>query len=280
MVKILRYCHIFVFIMRKIAPHIDNLIILLVVLSGLLHPSPGIFYKTAIAMFFVIAVPLLLFAFITFRLSENYGKRIQGVRKNTELIAKEIFGSTRAAFIVAFLSAWPIGLSFAGYPTGLVWTFEEMGFSWWVVVIQMFLGIVAIDAWTYWKHRLLHTKFMYPFHMHHHSFKDPTPFAGFAVGPVETILTFWPLLLICIPEAKHFAPFYYTAIISFVFLNFYLHSGVTFSFLEKILPNINLNSSAWHNIHHSDVVANYGEVSPLWDKICKTNRKKSAFVKN
>lgn len=261
--------------MRKLAPYFDALVVVLVVLSGILHPNPKIFYFTALKMFFVIVIPLHLFAFLSFKYSEKFGKRIQGERKNTKLIAQEIFGSSRAAFIVAFLAAWPIGLSLAGFETGMVWSMANMGFSWWVVTLQMFFGIVAIDAWTYWKHRLLHTKAMYGFHMHHHSFKDPTPFAGFAVGPLETVLTFWPLLIICFPEAKHYAPFYYTAIISFVFLNLYLHSGVTFSFLEKVLPKINLNSSAWHNIHHSDVVANFGEVSPIWDKICKTDRPKS-----
>ena len=156
--------------------------------------------------------------------------------------------------------------------TGLVWTLEEMGVPWWLAVLQMYAGIVAVDAWTYWKHRLLHTRFFFPFHKHHHSFRDPTPFAGFAVGPVETILTFCPLLLICIPEAKHFAPLYYTAIVSFVLLNLYLHAGVTFSWAEKILPRIGLNSSAWHNVHHSHVNANFGEVSFIWDRWCKTSK--------
>jgi len=77
-------------------------------------------------------------------------------------------------------------------------------------------------------------------------------------------------LLIIIPEAKHFAPLYFTAIISFVLLNLYLHSGIHSKVLEAILPKILLNSSAWHNIHHSDVNANFGEVSYFWDKVCKT----------
>jgi lathosterol oxidase len=132
---------------------------------------------------------------------------------------------------------------------------------------------VLVDAMTYWKHRLLHTRLFFPFHKHHHLFRDPTPFAGFAVGPVETLLTFWPLLLVCFPVAKHFAPLYFTAIISFVLLNLYLHCGVTFIWLEKVLPRIGLNSSAWHNVHHSDVNANFGEVSFYWDKFCKTTLK-------
>lgn len=258
--------------MKKFATTIDLMVLLLTIASGLLHPSIGAYYKSAAEVFLIIIIPLLLFSFLVYRFSEKYGNRIQGIRKRKALISKEIFGTTRAALIVSFMAAWPIGLSKAGYETGLAWTLDEMGITWWMAVIQMYFGVIAVDAWTYWKHRLLHTKTFFPFHKHHHTFRDPTPFAGFAVGPVETILTFWPLLLICIPEAKHFAPFYFTAIVSFVFLNLYLHCGVTFNFLEKLLPKLMLNSSAWHNSHHSHANVNFGEVSFIWDKICKTSK--------
>lgn len=258
--------------MQKAAPYIDAAVVVLALLSGLIHPDPIVFYKSAFEVFLIIVIPLYSLSFLIYRFSEKYGNRIQGIRKKAPLIAKEAFGSGRAAFIVALMAAWPLGLSRAGYETGLVWTLEEMGLSWWMVILQMYLGIVAVDAWTYWKHRMLHTKLLFPFHKHHHSFRDPTPFAGFAVGPVETLLTFWPLLLICFPPAKHFAPLYFTAIIGFVLLNLYLHCGVTFNFMEKLLPRLLLNSSAWHNVHHSDVNANFGEVSYIWDRICNTSR--------
>jgi lathosterol oxidase len=260
------------FNLHRHAPTIDNALVLLALLSGFLHPAIKLYYESLVEIFFIITVPLMLFGFLVYIFSEKFGSRIQGERKKNPPIAKEAFGSIRAMFVVACMAAWPAGLYRAGYQTGLAWTLQEMGLSWWMVIGEMYLGIIAIDAWTYWKHRMLHTKMLYPFHMHHHTFRDPTPFAGFAVGPVETVLTFWPLLLICFPAAKHFAPLYFTAITGFVFLNLYLHCGVTFSWLEKLLPRIGLNSSAWHNVHHSDVNANYGEVSFIWDKICKTTR--------
>lgn len=258
--------------MQKSAVYIDAFVVAIAMLSGVFHPDPLVFYKSALQIFLIITVPLYTLSFVIYRFSETYGNRIQGIRKKAPLIAKEAFGSGRAAFIVSLMAAWPLGLSRAGFDTGLVWTLEEMGLSWWMVILQMYFGIVLVDAWTYWKHRMLHTKLLFPFHKHHHSFRDPTPFAGFAVGPVETVLTFWPLLLICIPEAKHFAPLYFTAIIGFVLLNLYLHCGVTFNIMERVLPKLLLNSSAWHNVHHSDVNANFGEVSFIWDKICKTSR--------
>jgi sterol desaturase/sphingolipid hydroxylase (fatty acid hydroxylase superfamily) len=257
---------------HKIAPWVDGLIVVAFFASGLLHPSPAMYYDSLFRIFIILVVPLFTFAFLVYRFSEKYGNRIQGTRNKQAPIAEEAFGSARAMFIVACMAAWPTALYRLGLPTGLAWTLEEMGLTWWQVILEMYAGIIAIDALTYWKHRLLHTRAFFPFHKHHHSFRDPTPFAGFAVGPLETLLTFWPLLLICLPEAKHFAPLYFTAIIGFVFLNLYLHCGVTFSWLEKLLPRIGLNSSAWHNVHHSDVNANFGEVSFIWDKVCKTTR--------
>ena len=224
------------------------------------------------SVFAIIIIPLLTGCFLLYLFAEQNGNRIQGVRKTLPPVAKEAFGTTRAMFIVACMAAWPVGMYRAGLPTGIAWTLEQMGLSWWMVVLEMYFGIIAVDAMTYWKHRLLHTRLFFPFHKHHHSFRDPTPFSGFAVGPVETVLTFWPLLLICIPEARHFAPLYFSAIVGFVLLNLYLHCGVTYNWLEKFLPRINLNSSSWHNIHHSDVNVNFGEVSTFWDRVCKTSR--------
>ena len=250
--------------MQKAAPHIDRLVVVLALASGLLHPDAVVYYQSVGELFLWISIPLFSFAYAAYLYTERHQNRIQGERKKAAPIAQEAFGTARAA--------WPMGLYKLGYPTGLAWTLEEMGLTWWMALLQIYVGIVLIDAMTYWKHRLLHTKLFFPFHKHHHSFRDPTPFAGFAVGPVETLLTFWPLLLICIPEAKHFAPLYFTAIVSFVLLNLYLHSGIYSKALEAVLPKLLLNSSAWHNVHHSDVNANFGEVSYFWDKVCKTSR--------
>lgn len=264
----------------KTASVIDWLIVVLIPATGFLHPDSQIYFQTFLILFGVITIPLLTFSSIVYWFSERNGKRIQGVRKKSPPIGREIFGTVRAMFLVAAMAAWPLGLSRAGYPSGLVWTLEEMGLTWWMTLLQMYAGIIAVDALTYWKHRLLHTKLFFPFHMHHHSFRDPTPFAGFAVGPLETVLTFWPLLLICMPEAKHFAPFYFTAIGSFVLLNLYLHCGVTYRWTEKLTRALLLNSSAWHNVHHSDTNTNFGEVSFLWDKICGTTREKKERKRN
>lgn len=264
---------------KKVARVLDYVVMAIIFASGLLNRDPSMFYASLPETFLVIAVPLALAVALSFAMTEGRGfpeamgvTRIQGLRKKDPPVAQEALATLKATFVVACMSCWPVTMSRLGLPTGLVWFWDEMNMPWWMVYIQMFMGIVAVDAWTYGKHRLLHTRLFYPFHMQHHTFTDPTPFASFAVGPLETLITFAPLLLVCIPEAKHFAPLYYTAVVSFVLLNLYLHSGVTSPVLEKILPWMGLNSSGWHNIHHSHVNANFGEVSFVWDLICETSK--------
>lgn len=63
---------------------------------------------------------------------------------------------------------------------------EERGF------LHFVLGCVFVYLWvdfySYWMHRLLHHKAIYK-HVHkwHHRYKQPTPFAAFAIHPIEYV---------------------------------------------------------------------------------------------
>ena len=218
----------------------------------------------------MVAGPVLLGAGAWYLLVNRTGERLQGPRKKDAPVAKEAFETTRAMFVIACLMAWPMTQYRLGHPTGLKWDLAEAGGLWFVLLTNLVVGILAIDAWTYLKHRLLHTRLLFPFHRGHHAFRDPTPFAGFAVSPVETLLTFWPLLILMIPAANHWAPLYFGLVVAFVSLNFYLHAGVKFRFMEAVLPRVFLNTSAFHNMHHAKVNTNYGEVLYLWDWLLGT----------
>ena len=90
------------------------------------------------------------------------------------------------------------------------------------------------------------------------------------MGPFEALITFWPVTLICIPEATHWLPAYVALVVGFVTLNFYLHCGVTLRPVEASLPRLFFNTSAFHNVHHSHANANFGEALYLWDRLCRT----------
>jgi sterol desaturase/sphingolipid hydroxylase (fatty acid hydroxylase superfamily) len=238
---------------------------------GLLHPeSPTTWLACLIFGFVAIAAPLLLGAGVVTLLSRRFGARIQGPRTKPAPMLAEALETTRAAWVAATLAAWPLAQWRLGQPTAMIWDPADAGASAAELLLYTVIGVIAMDAWLYWKHRLLHTRRMFVFHKAHHAFRDPTPFAGFAVGPVESLLTFWPILLLCIPAFTHWAPLYFGLVVGFVGLNFYLHCGVTLAWAERLVPKTGLNTSAFHNIHHSHAVVHFGEAMTIWDRICKT----------
>lgn len=257
---------------KQVANAIDLSVTFAIPLSGFWHYSTTEYFIAYALLFSFLGMTIMVLASTAYLLSLYCcaDSRIQGMRKKPPLLGAEIYGTLRCVFLVSGMAAWPLGKARCGLETGLTWSLHEVGLSWEVICLQLLAGVMLMDAWTYWKHRLLHTKTMYHFHRYHHQFHDPTAFASFAVGPVETVLTFWPIWFLCLAVPKKYAPLHMSAITSFVLLNFYLHCGVTVDWLEDLLPRFGLNSSAWHNVHHSHVRTHYGEISFIWDKICKT----------
>lgn len=256
---------------RSVHDVVDAVLPFFLASSGLLHPeSPALWYRNLGLGFVVVAGSVLGGAGIAHLLSLRFGRRIQGIRARPAPIAREAFETARCMFVVACLLAWPLTQWRLGHPLGLTWTLNESTGGSVRVIAQTLAGLLVLDAWLYWKHRLLHTRLLFGFHKAHHAFRDPTPFAGFAVAPVEALLTFWPLLLVAIPQATHWGPLYFPLIIGFVLLNYYLHCGVTLSFVEATLPKIFLNTSAFHNVHHARANTHFGEALSLWDTICGT----------
>jgi sterol desaturase/sphingolipid hydroxylase (fatty acid hydroxylase superfamily) len=248
---------------------VDGAILIALTAVGFLHPeSPATFFACLAFAFAVLATVVLGGAGIVMVVARHVGTRIQGPRARPARIGAEAFETARAMYVAACFAAWPLSQWQLGHETAMIWSLHDH--SWWVLALQTFFGVLVIDAWLYLKHRILHTRWLFPFHSPHHAFRDPTPFAGFAVAPLEAVMTFWPILILCIPAATHWAPFYFGLVLGFIILNFYLHCGVTWRFLESTLPRVFLNTSAFHNVHHSHVKVNFGEALYLWDRICGT----------
>ncbi|MEZ4453316.1 MAG: sterol desaturase family protein [Nannocystaceae bacterium] len=237
--------------------------------AGLASPWGVVaWYGNLLLAFLVIAAPILVgCAAVTF--ASRGRERVQGPRRRPPRIVEGARETAIAAWIAACFAAWPLTRADAGLPIGLTWSIDQAGGPL-AVVLQNFFGVIVLDAWLYWKHRLLHTRLLFPFHRGHHAHRDPTAFAGFAVGPVESLLTFWPIVLVAFPWATHYAPVYLTLIVSFVLLNFYLHCGVIAPLLEALLPRVFVNTSVFHNRHHADAEVHFGEALTLWDRLCRT----------
>jgi lathosterol oxidase len=245
---------------------IDRLVLVALTVAGLAHrENVGAWYRSLLTAFVAIVGLVLAGALLVTLLSARFGERVQGPRVKPALMLRGVLDTARAMWVAACLAAWPLTMIHLHHPTGLVWAPPAGPLA---LAAQTLLALLAMDAWLYWKHRLLHTRLLFGFHRDHHVYRDPTPFAGFAVGPVESLLTFWPILLLCIPAATHYAPLYFSLVAGFVLLNFYLHCGVTLGWVEATLPRAFVNTSAFHNQHHANAEVNFGEAFTLWDYLC------------
>ncbi len=249
---------------------IDGGLPLLLPALGLLLPDHRRLFYVGLAVGFVAIATAVIggAALVTF-FSERVAQRIQGPRRQPGAFRREAVDTALAAFIAACFLAWPLWRTWSGRPIGLTWSLEQAG-GLPLVLVSNLIAVYVLDAWLYWKHRLLHTRLLFPFHRAHHAYRDPSALAGFAVGPVESVLTFWPLCLVAVPQATHYAPTYFALVAGFIALNYYLHCGVRVEILERCLSPLGLNTSAFHNIHHSHANANFGEAMTLWDRLCQT----------
>ncbi len=75
-------------------------------------------------------------------------------------------------------------------------------------------------------------------------------------------------MMLCVPQAPVWAHAYGVWTLCFVLLNMYLHAGYSLTILEVPLRMVGLNSSTFHNLHHSSGgTRNFGELMYIWDRI-------------
>lgn len=266
----------------SVASAINALIpVLLVVHGSASRGTPWLYQQ--LHTFAVLATAIGVFCGSTQYFTVRYGARLQPERKHAfvdddakarKLLREEVAETMRCMWCISCMAAWPLSRYAAGEATGLIWTLDEISSTLPRYLLGFVVGIPTADAWLYLKHRLLHTKFLWAFHSHHHAFRNPTAFGGFAVSPLESLWTFCPILLWT--HLPHWIPLVAPSIFTFFVLNTYLHSGFSFAWLERVLPILMINSSTYHNVHHERVTTHFGEISSFWDFMlgtCDTNAK-------
>ncbi|UUO05650.1 sterol desaturase family protein [Blastopirellula sp. J2-11] len=142
-------------------------------------------------------------------------------------------------------------------------------YFWFSVVAMIFLH----DAWFYWTHRLLHTKFLYSkVHRIHHLSHNPTPWAAFAFHPVEAFIQ-----AIVLPIVAIFLPMHPLTVVFWMLymtgMNVFGHLGFELFphwFLRRRCSNWH-NTGVHHNMHHRCVSSNFGLYFNLWDQWLGTN---------
>jgi lathosterol oxidase len=147
------------------------------------------------------------------------------------------------------------------------------GLAW--LVLSLPLLIVWHDAYFYWTHRLLHTRWLFR-HVHgvHHRSRNPSPFAAYAFHPAEALVNGLPVLLPLLV-----LPLNLGVVLAFsvhqVVRNAHGHAAV------EVMPRGFARHWLWgrftttthHHLHHETAQGNYGLWFTWWDRWCGTDRK-------
>ncbi|MBS1605522.1 MAG: sterol desaturase family protein [Bacteroidetes bacterium] len=138
---------------------------------------------------------------------------------------------------------------------------------WWLPVSVAF-GLLIHDAYFYWMHRLLHHPLLFKHtHLVHHLSVNPSPWASYSFHFLEAAAEGLIVIILAFILPLHELGIILFTISSFV-INVYGHLGYEImpktlrkSFWFKII-----NTSVYHNLHHSRFKGNYGLYFRHWDR--------------
>jgi sterol desaturase/sphingolipid hydroxylase (fatty acid hydroxylase superfamily) len=139
-------------------------------------------------------------------------------------------------------------------------------------VAQIVLAVIVGDFMGYWKHRLLHTRLLWPFHAVHHSSEDVDWLSNERLHPVEMVLMAvmfaLPLLLLGFSAAA----VVWSGQIRRVH-SVYEHANLDIAYGRG---HFVLVSPIFHRWHHSSdpaaVDTNFANIFSLWDWMFGTIR--------
>ena len=131
--------------------------------------------------------------------------------------------------------------------------------------------VIITDLCVYWVHRSLHHTSVYKYiHKHHHKWTNPTPFAAYAVHPLDVFLHMLPYhaYVFVLPVHK------WIFLFVLLFVNIWticVHDGtVSLPWILKWF----MNGATQHTDHHVYYNFNYGHLFSLWDKVFGTHKAK------
>ena len=214
-----------------------------------------------------------------------FGRKQQQSPPPTPPHWREMLDSVKAMWTFAALAAWPYyRYCLDPRSTAIVWTLEEAqpwakdlpwardsrGVQVALYVAQLVALTLVVDLYSYVKHKSMHSRALFQFHAMHHTYRDPSAFASFAVHPVESFLTFVPVLGMLSTAMPVWAHAYAIWTLGWALLNLYLHSGHELALVEALLAPLGINTSGFHNAHHELMWTNYGELLYVWDIILDT----------
>jgi sterol desaturase/sphingolipid hydroxylase (fatty acid hydroxylase superfamily) len=138
--------------------------------------------------------------------------------------------------------------------------------------VSILAGVVGLDAWFYWSHRLIHDpRFFRRFHRRHHRSFNPSPFTAYSfdVGEALVLVGFvvvWPMVFPMPSSAMQWVMLYQ------IVTNTLLHSGYELMPARRDgRPMLDfIVTTTHHDLHHAQAGWNYAAWFTWWDRWCGT----------
>ncbi len=226
------------------------------------------FFAQAISYFAIVGLLYLLlwkWGAERFRAS-----RIQAKKRVDEQQIRSEIKNTLIMLIVSSPLSLVISTLYASGATKLTADASSIGWPW---IAATFVGLLLFnDAWFYFWHRLFHHPKLFRYvHAVHHKSVDVNPFSSYSFHWFEGfILGAWAL-----PVAL-FVPVYLPMLgaLHAVGLANNVMSHLGYEFFPRWLLRVPLlrwiNTSTFHNLHHSSFKGNYALMFRFWDRMLGT----------
>ncbi|MCO5144374.1 MAG: sterol desaturase family protein [Oligoflexia bacterium] len=138
------------------------------------------------------------------------------------------------------------------------------------LVLQFIGALFLFDLFHYALHRLRHSRFLWPFHMIHHSPQHLSIVSGTRVHPLETLIG---RLIVFVPTAILYRTLPPAGIAGLVHLYYSFFTHINTSFSYGILEHVFVSPDV-HKIHHWAIKdrysCNYAQVFSLIDRVFGT----------
>jgi Delta7-sterol 5-desaturase len=215
-------------------------------------------------------VGLLYFIFWKWGEARFRTARIQAKRRvDGEQIRFEI-KNTVFVLLIGSSTAAAVSLLYASGMTRLTMDASSLG---WPTIVLTFIGLLIFnDAWFYAWHRLLHhPKLFRRVHSVHHRSVDVNPFSSYSFHWFEGVLLgAWAIPMVML------VPIYLPmlGLLQGIGLANNVISHLGYEFLPRWLLRVPLlrwiNTSTFHNLHHTSSKGNYALMFRFWDRMLGT----------
>lgn len=143
---------------------------------------------------------------------------------------------------------------------------DDWGPAWFAASILA--GIVGLDAWFYWTHRLMHDPRLFRrFHRRHHRSHNPSPFTAYSfdVGEALVLVAFPMFFPMVFPMASGAMPW---VMLYQIVTNTLLHSGYELMPARRDgRPMLDfIVTTTHHDLHHAQAGWNYAAWFTWWDR--------------